>query len=83
MGCSVYSLQGTNRYLSIDLGRLNVGVAEELLNEADIGAVLVHEGRHRVTENVACARFVEFGHRDVMTSDVCQVIAADWLAFAC
>ena len=43
-------LQGAERHLGIDLRGLDVLVAEDLLDEADVGAVLVHVRRHAVAQ---------------------------------
>ena len=46
-------LQRTDSDLRIDLRRFDVLVAEHLLDEADVRAVLVHQRCHRVAEEMA------------------------------
>ena len=48
--CGVNPLQCWYCYLRIDLGGLDVRMTENLLNDADVGSVLVHQRCHRVTE---------------------------------
>ncbi len=40
-------------HVRVDLGSLQVGVAEHFLDETDVGAILQHAGGHAVTEHVA------------------------------
>ena len=48
----------------VDLGRLELGVAEHLLDEADVGAALEHQRRHGVAEEMAAAGLVDAGGLD-------------------
>jgi len=45
-------LQGPQSDVRIDLRGLDVFVAEDLLDEADVGAVLVHVRRHAVPQQM-------------------------------
>jgi hypothetical protein len=50
-------LQLPDRHLGVDLGGRELGVPEHRLDVADVGAVLQHQRRHRVAEQVAGAAF--------------------------
>ena len=52
----VDGLEGADADLGVDLGGVEAGVAEELLDVADIGAGLVHVGRAAVAQKVAGSR---------------------------
>ena len=55
----VHLLQFEDRDLRVDLGRVEPRVTEHLLDEADVGAVLQHERRHGVAEQMAGARLAD------------------------
>ena len=52
-------LKLADRHLRVDLRRLQIGVAEHRLNEADIGAAFEHQRRHGVPEHVARAALAD------------------------
>lgn len=52
MCLGVDALQGWDCHLSIDLRCLDISVTENLLNDSDVGSVLVHQRRHSVPEKV-------------------------------
>ena len=58
-------LEFADRDLRVNLRGGQVGVAQHGLDEADVGPVLQHQGRHRVAEQVAGA-----GLADASTVDV-------------
>ena len=51
MGSGVDFLQSLDGHLGVNLGGFEAGVAQHLLNEADIGAPFEHQGGHGVAEN--------------------------------
>ena len=53
--------------LGVDHGRVELDVAEDHLDVADVAAVLVHEGRHRVPEQVTAANLADVRSRHVVT----------------
>ena len=48
----VHALEPVQRNVSIDLRRRNVGVAEDCLNSAQVGAVFYHVGGTTVAQHV-------------------------------
>ena len=50
MSRGVDLLQGADRHVRVNLRGLDVLVAEDLLDEADVGSVLVHVRRHAVAQ---------------------------------
>ncbi len=54
-------LELTDRDLGVSLGRLQLGVAEHLLHEADVGTALEHQRRHGVAEEVTRTRLADVG----------------------
>jgi hypothetical protein len=71
------ALQCSDCHLSVDLGCFNVGVAEHLLNAADVGSVFVHQCCHRVTKQMARTALAQFRSGDVAPRDVRQVVPAE------
>lgn len=71
------SLQGRDCNLGIDLRRLDIGVTKDLLDDPDVGSVLVHQRRHRVTKKMACSGLAQLCVCDVFARDPSQLIAAD------
>jgi hypothetical protein len=54
-------------------------VAEDLLDEPDVGAVLVHVRRHRVAQQVTRPGLAEFRRDDALKHRPRQMIAAERL----
>ena len=50
--------------VEVDHGGGDVGMAEEILDGSDVGAVLEEAGCKRVTERVACGAFGDIGFVD-------------------
>lgn len=76
----VYFLELCDRHLRVDLRRRQIAVTEHRLDETDVGAVIEHQGRHSVTEDVACTRFVDASRLDVFLCEVRQTITVKGLA---
>ncbi len=53
---------------SVDLGSIELLVAEDSLDGADISASVMHQGGHGVAEDVASSRLVDAGALDVSTT---------------
>jgi len=70
VGGSVDFLQLVDRDLGVDRGRVEIVVAEDRLDEADVGTVLQHVGRHRVAEQVTGAGHFEAGALDVAFDEI-------------
>ncbi len=73
----MYPLYRRNSNLRVDLGSLDVSMAENLLNHSDVGSVLVHQRCHRVTEQVTRTEFTEICVPDVLANNPRQLVAAD------
>src|SRR5690606_12390141 len=69
MGTVVDSLQVLDTHAGVDLSGAQLGVAEDLLDQADVGAVLEHQRGHRMTKDMAGASFVDAGLLDVAAHD--------------
>ena len=52
MGLPIGGLQATGRDVGVDLGRRQVLVAEQLLDDAQVGAAVEQMGRERVAEGM-------------------------------
>jgi len=72
-------LQGPDGDVGIDLGRLQLHMAEDFLDEADVGSVLVHQGRHRVAEETASAGLSQHRRVDPGLHIRGQMVAAERL----
>ena len=59
-------LELAHGYLGVDLDGGQLGMAEHGLDEPDVGAVLQHQRRHRVAEQVARAALAGVGRVDVL-----------------
>jgi len=68
-------LEGFDRNFRINLGGVEAGVAEELLDQADVGAVFQHVGGAAVTEEVATAALADVGGFDGLGHPVADVAA--------
>jgi len=73
-------LQLPDRNLCVNLRGFQVGVAEHLLDVADVGAVLQHECRKTMAEHVAGAPLPDIRGVHVRTDKVAQVIQTERLA---
>lgn len=70
-------------YLRTDLRGLDVFVAEDLLDEADIGAALVHVCCHAVPQQVAGSGVANVRGDDLLPHRPRQMIAAERLTLRC
>lgn len=73
-------LEHADRDLRIHLRRLQVLVAEDRLDEADVRAAFVHERRHRVAEEMTRSYFPEIRLDHMRAHGPRQMIAAERLA---
>jgi len=64
MGAGVNLAQLHDRDVGVDLGGIEPGMAEHLLDEADVGPVLQHVGRAAVAQQVAGAGAPDVGGVD-------------------
>ena len=79
---SVDALQCWNCHLGVDLRGLNVSVAKNLLNDSDIGSVLVHQRCHCVPKQVTSSTLAKLRILDVFPHDPSQLISADLAALS-
>lgn len=80
VGPCVNLLQVRDGDLGVDAGGVEPGVAEELLHDADVGAVFVHVGRAAVAQKVATSGLFDPGRFDRFGDPVAEVSGADPLA---
>jgi len=73
MGQLVDFLQLGNRHRRVNLGRLETGVAEQLLDVTDVGPVLQHEGGAGVAEQMAGTGVAQVGLADVGGDEMGEV----------
>ena len=76
-------LQLLNADLGVNLGGGEFGVAEELLDEADVGSVFEHQGGAGVTQKVARAAFAEFGGVDVIADELGEPVGREGFVEVC
>ena len=66
---ALYASAALIEYMGVDHGSLDTGVPQQLLEGADIVAVLQQVGGERVSESVACGTLLDsgtaHGHRDL------------------
>ena len=70
MGLRMHFLELQDRHAGVDFGGREVGMPEERLDVADVGAVLQHQSRHGVAEDMTRAaladvRLLDAGPRDL------------------
>ena len=76
----VHVLEDTNAHEGIDLRRGQVPMAEHGLNEANITAILQHQRRHRVPEEMAGAGLAHLAGIDVATHQLREAFTAEGFA---
>jgi hypothetical protein len=81
MRSGIHLLQRAQRDVRVNLCGLDVLMAEDHLDMADVGSVLVHVRRHGVAQQVARAEFAELRGLDVLPHHAGQMIAAEGFAF--
>ena len=64
MGTGVHELQLIDAHFSVDRGGFELFVAEQLLDEADIGTVVVHVGGAAVANEMATAGAIDVSFPD-------------------
>ena len=79
MGRGVDLLEFADTDLGVDLGGVEPGVAELLLDEAGVGPVLQHEGGAGVAQQVAGAGFAQIGRFDVIAHQLGEPIGGKGL----
>ena len=79
MGGGVDQLQLLDGDLGVDLGRREFGMAEQLLDKADVGATFQHEGGAGVAEQVAGAAFADLGGVDVIADELSEPVGREQL----
>jgi hypothetical protein len=70
-------LQGAERHVRVNLRGLHVLVPEDLLDETDIGSVLVHVRSHAVPKAMAGSHLAGLCSHDVLPHRPRQMIAAE------
>ena len=80
MRCVVDGEQPAQRRAGVDLRRIALGVTEDLLDQRQVRAVLVHLRGHRVAVDVARARLVDPRRTQVATAVLGQRVRSDRLA---
>ncbi len=76
-------LQRSDRNLGIDLRRLDIFVAEHLLDITDVRPALVHQRCHRVSEEMTGAGLAQLRRVDPLLYREAQMIAAERLTLRC
>lgn len=66
MGARIDIFQGPDRDLGVDGGGLKARMAKHHLDEADGGAILQHQRRHSVAEQVTGAGLLDPGFGELM-----------------
>ena len=79
MGGRVDFLQLTDGHLRVNLRCREVGVSEQLLDESDVGSVLVHERSTGVPEQMARALLADFGGLHVIADKLRQSVRRERL----
>jgi len=65
MGCRMDFLEPPDGNVGVNLGRLQAGMSELLLDVADVGPVLQHEGGTGMPEDVAATGLSDPGSVDI------------------
>lgn len=73
----VHGLQALDRDVRVDLRRRELRVAQDLLEIADVGAGVVHQGRHRVAEDVDAPGFLDSRSDQVLMQPVGELRGAE------
>ena len=73
-------LQGLDGHLGVYLCRFEAGVAQHLLDEADVGASFKHQCGHGVAEDVTGALPVDTRLSDIIAHQGADVLKAQGLA---
>ncbi len=80
MGSGVDFLQGLDGHLGVYLGGFEAGVAQHLLDEADIGSAFEHQGGHGVAEEVTGTLPVDTRLSDIIAHQGADVLKVQGLA---
>ena len=80
MGGGVDLLELADGDLGVDLRGGEFGVAEELLDKADVGPVFVHERGAGVAQEVAAAGLAQFGGVDVVAHELGEAVGREGFA---
>ena len=78
---SVDLLQLAKRNLGVDLSRPDIGVAEHLLNEPNVGSIFMHQRSECVPKQVTRAGLSDFRLQNVSADEIRHMVAADGLPF--
>lgn len=76
----MHVFQLMDRHVRVDLRGVDRGVAQQLLDKADVRAVLQHQGGHTVPEQVAGARLAHPGLIDVFLDQPAEAVRLPGLA---
>ncbi len=68
--------------LGVDAGRFELLVAEELLDEADVGSAFEHVGRAGVAQKMAASGAAEVGFLDELADHAAEDVGVKSLAVA-
>ena len=79
MGRRVDPFQLLDRDLGVDLRRRKFGVAEQLLDEADVRSAFEHEGGTGVPQQMAGAAFAKFRGVDVVADKLGEPVRRERL----
>lgn len=83
MAGTVDLLQLLDADLGVNLGGGEFGVAEKLLDEADVGSVFEHQGGAGVAQQVATAGFAKFGGVDVVADELGEAVGGEGFVEVC
>jgi hypothetical protein len=76
----VDALQLAGEDLGAELGAGDARVTEHLLDEADLGATIEHQGGHAVPEEVTAASLAHTGVVDIIADQLAEPVQADLIA---
>ena len=74
LGSNVGCLEGSDADFGVDLRRVQTGVTEELLDEADVGSVVVHVGRAAVAQEMTGTGLVDPSELHQALDPVAEVV---------
>ena len=80
MGSRVDLFQLTDAHLRVDLRGREVGVAQHLLDVADVRSILQHQRGHGVAKEMAGSLLGDVGGVDVVAGELGQSVGAEGLA---
>lgn len=82
VGFAVDGFELLDAHLGVNGSGFELFVAEELLDEADVGSAFEHVGGAGVADEVAASRAVDLGFFDELGDHAAEDVGVEWLAVA-